>query len=68
MGNLGPAGLMLFSAINKAAELHDVAAHMTFSIWLANGMTVNGMADRALKVLDKALDAVRNEPNAGIPI
>jgi len=67
-GDLGTAGVMLFSAINKAAELHDVAAHMTFSIWLANGMTVNGMADRALKVLDRASDAVRNDRDAGIPI
>jgi CHAT domain-containing protein len=67
-GDLGTAGVMLFGAINKAAELHDLAAHMTFSVWLANGMAVNGMADRALKVLDKAADAVRNDPVAGMPI
>ena len=67
-GDLGTAGLTLFGAIAKAAELHDIAAQMNFSIWLANGMAVNGMADRALKVLDKASDAARNEPAAGIPI
>ncbi len=67
-GDLGTAGVALFGTINKAAELHDLAAQMNFSIWLANGMAVNGMADRALKVLDKAVDAARNDPGAGIPI
>ena len=67
-GDLGTAGITLFGAINKAAELHDIAAQMNFSIWLANGMAVNGMADRALRVLDKAAEAARNEPASGMPI
>jgi CHAT domain-containing protein len=67
-GDLGTAGVALFGAINRAAELHDVAGQVNFSIWLANGMAVNGMSDRALKVLDRAVEAARKAPSVGIPI
>jgi len=67
-GDIGRAGLALLAAINKAAEIHDLAGQMTFSVWLANGMTVNGMADRALRVLDKATEAASQNPASGIPI
>lgn len=67
-GDIGRAGLALIAAINKAAELHDLAGQMTFSVWLANGMTVNGMADRALRVLDRATEAASQNPASGIPI
>ena len=67
-GDIGRAGLALLAAINKAAELHDLAAQTTFSVWLANGMTVNGMADRALRVLDKAMESASQNRASGIPI
>jgi CHAT domain-containing protein len=67
-GDLGMAGLTLIGAINKAAELHDLAAQLNFSVWLANGMTVNGMADRAVRVLDRAIEAANQNPDSGIPI
>jgi CHAT domain-containing protein len=67
-GDLGAAGVALFQAINRADQLHDLAGEVNFSIWLANGMAVNGMGDRALKVLDGALDAARKDPSVGIPI
>ncbi|MDQ2843374.1 MAG: hypothetical protein M3Y72_20510, partial [Acidobacteriota bacterium] len=67
-GNVGAAGVALFGAISKAAALHDLAGQLNFSIWLANGMAVNGMADRALKVLDKATEAASQNPDAGIPV
>lgn len=67
-GDIGRAGLALLAAINRAAELHDLEAQLTFSIWLANGMTVNKMADRALRVLDKATEAASQNPASGIPI
>jgi hypothetical protein len=67
-GDIGAAGLALITAINKAAELHDLAAQLNFSVWLANGMAVNGMADRAVRVLDKAMEAASQNPDSGIPI
>ena len=67
-GDVGKAGVALFSAISKAAALHDLAGQMNFSVWLANGMAVNGMADRALQVLDKAMEAANQSADAGIPV
>jgi CHAT domain-containing protein len=67
-GDLGTAGVALFGAIAKAAALHDLAAQLTFSIWLANGMAVNGLADRALKIVDRAIEEAGENPDAGIPI
>lgn len=67
-GDLGSAGVALFGAIAKAAALHDLAAQLTFSIWLANGMAVNGLADRAMKIVDRAIEDARKNPDAGIPI
>ena len=45
-----------------------LAAQLNFSIWLANGMAVNGLADRAIRVLDKATEAASQNPASGIPI
>jgi CHAT domain-containing protein len=66
-GDLGTASVAIRNAIRQAVVLHDLSAEVYFSIWLANGMTVNGMADRALPVLDHALDAVKQNPDAGVP-
>ena len=67
-GDIGKAGVALFGAISKAAALHDLAGQVNFSVWLANGMALNGMADRALRVLDKAMEAVNQSADAGIPV
>jgi len=67
-GNVGAAGVALFGAISKAEALHDLAGQLSFSVWLANGMAVNGMADRALKILDKATEAANQSADAGIPV
>ncbi|MGI9074119.1 MAG: CHAT domain-containing protein [Bryobacteraceae bacterium] len=66
-GDLGRAAVALHKAITKAAALHDVDGQVNFSVWLANGMAVNGMADSALHVLD-AVEAVKQNPNAEIPV
>jgi len=67
-GDLGTAAVTLVGAISRAAELHDLAGQLNFSVWLANGMTVNGLADRAVRVLDRALEAAKNNPDSGLPL
>jgi hypothetical protein len=67
-GDLGRAAVALHNAITKAAALHDVDGQVNFSVWLANGMAVNGMADGALHVLDGAAAAVKQSPNAEVPV
>ena len=67
-GDLGRAAVALFGALKKAAELHDLLAQLNFSVWLANGMAVNGMADRALKILDNAELAAKDNANSGLPM
>ena len=47
-GDLGTAGMALFKAMNTASALHDLAGEISFATWLANGMAVHGMADRAI--------------------
>jgi CHAT domain-containing protein len=53
-GKIGEAGAALFKAIATAQKIGDVQAAINFTIWLANGMALNGMADGALKHLEKA--------------
>lgn len=53
-GNIGVAAMALSQAIAKSVEIGDIPGHIHFSVWLANGMAVNGMADRALTLLDRA--------------
>jgi uncharacterized protein len=45
-----------------------VEAQLTFNTWIANGMTVQGMADGAISSLDRALSLVSKEPDAGFPV
>ena len=66
-GDLGTAALAIRNAIRQSVALHDLSAEVYFSVWLANGLTVNGMADSALPILDHALDAVKQNPDAGVP-
>lgn len=55
-GDVAVAGMALSKAIVSAEQIGDVGGAITFRIWLANGMTVNGMADGALRQLEKASD------------
>lgn len=67
-GDIGSAALALYAAISKAEQLGDVSAHINFATWLANGMSVHGMADRAVRVVDKAADLARNSGYTEIPL
>ncbi len=53
-GNVAEAGRGLFRAIASAQKIGDVEGAFYFTLWLANGMSINGMADGALKQLEKA--------------
>ena len=66
-GNIGEAGMALFKAIATAEKIGDVGGVINFTIWLANGMAVNGMADTALKQLDKATDIARQNGYERVP-
>jgi CHAT domain-containing protein len=66
-GNIGEAGMALFKAIATAEKIGDVGSVINFTIWLANGMAVNGMADAALKQLDKATDIARQNGYERVP-
>ncbi len=52
-GDVGSAGKALFQAVSKAEELGDVAGELTFGIWLANGMSTNGLGDGAVRIIDR---------------
>jgi CHAT domain-containing protein len=67
-GDVGSAAVALLKAISTAGALKDVAGQISFATWLANGMTVHGMADRAIPLLDNALSLVSKEPDAGFPV
>src|SRR5579875_2490627 len=67
-GDIGTAAVALVKAIATAEALHDVEGQIWFSTWLANGMTVNGRADKAIAVLDRAIAAVPKDPDAGFPV
>jgi len=66
-GDIGAAGLALYSAIGKAEQLGDIAASIYFATWLANGMEVDGMADRALKLVDRAADLAMKNGYTEVP-
>ena len=61
-------GMAFYGAISKAEQLGDVAAHINFATWLANGMAVHGMADRAVRIVDQAADLARKNGYAEIPL
>ena len=67
-GDVRAAAVALVKAIQTAAALNDVAGQILFTTWLANGMSVHGMADRAIPLLDRALTLVGKEPDAGFPV
>jgi tetratricopeptide (TPR) repeat protein len=67
-GDIGTAGMALFKAMNTASALHDLAGEISFATWLANGMAVHGMADREISLLDRPLELVRQNADAGFPV
>ena len=66
-GDIGTAAVALFGALGKAAGMHDIAAQVTFSVWLANGMSVHGMGDKAIQILDRAIDTLKHAPDTEVP-
>jgi CHAT domain-containing protein len=67
-GDIGTAGLALYAAIAKAEQIPDVPANINFSTLLANGMAVNGMADRAIGVLDRANELAKRNGYTEVPL
>src|SRR5581483_1125084 len=67
-GNIGAAGMALYSAMAKAEQLGDALAYLHFATWLANGMAVNGMADRAIGILDRADEFARKHGFHELPL
>lgn len=66
-GDIGAAGSALLRAIATAEQIGDIGGAINFRVWLANGMTVNGMADGALKQLDQASDLARQHGYRHLP-
>lgn len=67
-GDIRTAATALLRAISTAAALNDVSAQISFTTWLANGMTAQGMADGAMPFLDRALSLATKDPDAGFPV
>jgi CHAT domain-containing protein len=67
-GNIGAAGAALYQAVVKAEQLGDVSAAVSFSTWLANGMSVNGMADRASQLLERVEELARKTGYSEMPL
>lgn len=58
-GRLAEAGSGILKAIATAKKLGDSEGAFHFTLWLANGLAVNGMADGALKQLAFADDLAK---------
>jgi hypothetical protein len=67
-GNIGAAGTALYQAIMKAEQLGDVQGEISFATWLANGMSINDMADRALQLLERAAELARKNGYSEMPL
>jgi CHAT domain-containing protein len=67
-GNIGAAGSALYQAVMKAEQLGDTAGEVSLATWIANGMSVNGMADVALQILAHAEDLARKNGFAEMPL
>ena len=67
-GNIGAAGTALYQAIMKAEQLGDVQGEISFATRLANGMSINDMADRALQLLDHAAELARKNGYSEMPL
>ena len=67
-GNIGAAGAALYQAVMKAEQLGDISGDVSFATWLANGMSVNGMADRASQLLDRVEELARKSGYSELPL
>jgi CHAT domain-containing protein len=67
-GNIGAAGVELYKAIMKAEQLGDTSGEIYFATWLANGMAINNMADRAVQLLARAEELARKSGFAEMPL
>jgi CHAT domain-containing protein len=67
-GDIGLAGIALYQAITEAEALGDVPGQVHFATWLANGLATNGMADRAVEVLDRVSEVTRKRGYERAPL
>ena len=67
-GDIGTAGKALYRAMATAEHLGDIPGELTFGIWLANGMSTNGMADAAVGLLDRVETSARKNGITVLPI
>src|SRR4051794_10233641 len=67
-GDIGAAGIALYQAITQADQIGDVAAQVHFATWLANGLAVNGMADRALELVNRVGELTRKHGYEETPL
>lgn len=67
-GNIGAAGGALYQAVMKAEQLGDASGEVYFATWIANGMAVNNMADRAVQLLDRAEELARKSGFTEMPL
>jgi len=67
-GNIGAAGSALYQAVMKAEQLGDASGEIYFATWLANGMAVNNMADRAVQLLDRVEELARKNGFSEMPL
>ena len=67
-GDVGSAGKALFQAVSKAEELGDVAGELTFGIWLANGMSTNGLGDGAVRIIDRVEALAKKNGYTDMPL
>ena len=67
-GDMAAAAMALYQAISTAEKLGDVSGHVYFATWLANGMAVHGMADRAVPLLDRAIELAEKSGYSQMPL
>jgi len=67
-GNIGAAGGALYQAVMKAEQIGDASGEIYFATWLANGMAVNNMADRAVQLLNRAEELARKSGFSEMPL
>jgi hypothetical protein len=67
-GDIGSAGKALFQALGTAEKSGDIPGELTFGIWLANGMSTNGMADGAVHLLDRVEASAKKSGYTELPI
>ena len=52
----------------KAEQLGDASGEIYFATWIANGMAVNNMADRAVQLLDRVEELARKSGFSEMPL